>query len=151
MKSANRRQLWCLSRHAVWITRTRHQRPGWWHAAACLSSCRRSSPSSALAWCPHWPWKGHHRRVWWRAAGGQPTCMYCRSELIWDFSHYNQRLMRAFFRLKAGVRFRINRSFYRPAYLSCVDLMYLLVGTSSPRPYIAPYIYRSTHDRWAGL
>ena len=70
MKSANRRQLWCLSRHAVWITRTRHQRPGWWHAAACLSSCHRSSPSSALAWCPHWPWAGHHRRVWRRAAGG---------------------------------------------------------------------------------
>ena len=70
MKSANRRQLWFSSRHAVWITRTRSQLAAWWHAAVCMSSCRRSSPSSARAWCPHWPWAGHHRRVWRRAAGG---------------------------------------------------------------------------------
>ena len=41
-----------------------------------------------------------------RPADSQP-CMYCRSNLIWDFFHYDQRLMRAFFRLKAGVRFRM--------------------------------------------
>ena len=41
-----------------------------------------------------------------RPADNQP-CMYCRSELIWDCSHYDQRLMRAFFLKKAGVRFRM--------------------------------------------
>ena len=35
--------------------------------------CPKTCDKSALAWCPHWPWKGHHRQVWWRVAGGQPT------------------------------------------------------------------------------
>ena len=58
--------------------------------------------------------------------------MYCRSDLIWDVSHYDQRLMRAFFPLKAGVRFRINRSFYRstgpPTYHAwiCTMSIYLV-------------------------
>ena len=41
-----------------------------------------------------------------RPADSQP-CMYCRSNLIWAFLSTDQRLMRAFFRLKAGVRFRM--------------------------------------------
>ena len=85
------------------------------YPSSCLSSCtlsclscRRSSPSSALAWCPHWPWKGHHRR---RAAGGQPTMhvpRYCRSDLIWAFSHCDQRLMRAFFLSRRANDFECN-------------------------------------------
>ena len=39
-----------------------------------------------------------------RPADSQP-CMYGRSDLIWDFSHCDQRLMRAFFLEQAGKRY----------------------------------------------
>ena len=42
--------------------------------------------------------------------------MYCRSNLILDFFHYDQRLMRAFFRLMAGVRFRMQFTDSLPDY-----------------------------------